>query len=123
MHQNGGNDIPERFGDGGGKRQIENMQYKSGTLLLPLKPARARRRLVRLLALCKLQVRTVLVVGELRQRDLAPEIGREERVRFRDLHKHKSAITSRLVRMAALTAAKVAFKKLPIVAVEPFDCV
>ena len=33
----------------------------------------------------ELQVCAVLVVGNLRHRDLAPEVGREERVRFRDL--------------------------------------
>lgn len=105
-----------------GKRQIENMQYRSNTLP-SLGPTESRRRLVRLLALRELQVRAVLVVGELGQGDLAPEIGREECVRFRDLHKVNEYAACDPSTRDVLTAAKVAFKKLPIVAVEPFDCV
>ena len=68
-------------------------------------------------------MRTVFVVRVLGERDLAPEIGREERVRFRDLQEAiKHGVFGPNVRHA-LTAANVAFKKLPIVAVEPFDCV
>ena len=71
-------------------------------------------------------MRTVLVVGELGEGDVTPEVGGEERVCFRNLNAGAN-MSVRLYRVdtnaTALTAAKVAFKKLPIVAVEPLDCV
>ena len=57
------------------------------------------------------------------QRDLAPEVGREERVRFCELQEQIFSKILRKDRGLRLTASKVAFKKLPIVAVEPLDCV
>lgn len=76
-----------------------------------------------LLASRELQVRTVLVVRQLRQGDLAPQIGCEESVCFGDLQEGVISIASRSHVDKIRTAANVAFKKLPIVAVEPFDCV
>ena len=82
----------------------------------------AKQYLVRLLASRELQVRAVLVVRELGERDLAPEVGGEESVGLRDLCTRQPPAKCNDLR-EMLTAAKVAFKKLPIVAVEPFDCV
>ena len=67
----------------------------------------------------------MLVVRVLGERDLAPEIGREVRVRFRDLRANdlSATVSTQEKKRRIRTAAKVAFKKLPIVAVEPFDCV
>ena len=83
----------------------------------------AKQYLVRLLASRELQVRAVLVVRDLRQRDLPPEVGSEERVRFCELQTHCLSEILRVDCKKTLTASKVAFKKLPIVAVEPLDCV
>lgn len=78
-------------------------------------------RLVRQLGRRELKVRAVLIIRRLRERDLAPQIRSEECIRLRDLKKkrecEKKAYSERH------TAAKVAFKKLPIVAVLPLDCV
>lgn len=49
------------------------------------KHSRDLHHLIRLLACCKLEVCTVLVVRKLGQGDLAPEVGCEEGVGFRDL--------------------------------------
>ena len=69
-------------------------------------------------------MRAVLVVRELGERDLAPEVGGEEGVGLRDLRAYVRQLPAKITKSRrTLTAAKVAFKKLPIVAVEPFDCV
>ena len=67
-------------------------------------------------------MRAVLVVRELGQRNLAPEIGGKESVGFCDLDTNEN-LKNRRGAVQLLTAAKVAFKKLPIVAVEPLDWV
>ena len=63
----------------------------------------------------------MLVVRVLRDRYLTPEVWSEEGICFCDLHSDSAYKNSKA--SEAHTAAKVAFKKLPIVAVEPFDCV
>lgn len=84
-----------------------------------------KKNLVRLLAGSKLQVSAVLVVRELRGRDLSPEIGGEECVCFGNLYVELIRIRGNLRRRGrgVRTATKVAFKKLPMVAVEPLDWV
>ena len=63
----------------------------------------------------------MFIVREFRERDLTPEIRCKERIRLCDLSICQKNMDDSQFR--AHTAAKVAFKKLPIVAVEPFDCV
>ena len=83
----------------------------------------AKQYLVRLLASRELQVCAVLVEGDLRYCDLAPEIGCKEGVSFCDLQTTRISRDTPNDVFERRTATKVAFKKLPIVAVEPLDCV
>ncbi len=90
-------------------------------------PGGEKKNLVRLLAGSKLEMSAVLVVRELRGRDLSPEIGGEECVCFGNLCAKQSirisGIREERSELGVRTATKVAFKKLPIVAVEPLDWV
>ena len=72
-------------------------------------------------ALRHLEVTAVLVVRQVRQRNLAPEIRSEESVCFGELE--NMSVNKYFLRLEVHTAANVAFKKLPIVAVEPLDWV
>ena len=81
------------------------------------------RKSVGLLASGELQVRAVLVVGQLREGDLAPEVGGEEGIGFCDLERESNEKMKYRGCKRELTASKIAFKKLPIVAAEPLDCV
>jgi len=67
----------------------------------------------------QLEVGAVFIEGVLRHRDFTPEVRSEVGVSFGDLCKSMRYGEIIGVRKAR-TAANVAFKKLPIVAVEPF---
>ena len=78
-----------------------------------------RENLVRRLLGNELQVGAVLIEGVLRDGNLTPEIGGKEGVGFGDLRKARYLDRDEYLSRSRRTAAKVAFKKLPIVAVEP----
>ena len=84
---------------------------------------RSTQNLVRLLARSKLEVSAVLVVRKLGGGNLSPEIGGKESVCFGNLLADIISISNQRQYKVLRTATKVAFKKLPMVAVEPLDCV
>lgn len=76
--------------------------------------------------LLELEMCAVLVVRGLRYGDLAPEIGCKEGVCFCDLKDTSIKYVNMIIYQingGGRTATKVAFKKLPMVAVLPLDCV